>query len=149
MKILKASAWSEDQILNYLERADTPLRISCNQTDGYPLICSLWFVHKDGILWSASHKNSYLVKALKNNPKIGLEVATNELPYHGVRGKADTELIDDSSGKILGKVSGKYLQGGNESLSRWLLSRKEDEYAIKIKPISLTSWDFSARMDAP
>lgn len=148
MKILTGSAWSKDQIFQYLDQTNTPLRISCNQTDGYPIICSLWFVHEDGILWAASHKNSYIIKALKSNPKIGIEVATNDLPYHGVRGKADTELVDDSSAEVLNKLIDKYLQDGNENLSRWLLSRKKDEYAIKIKPVSLSSWDFSARMDS-
>ena len=93
-------------------------------------------------------QNSHIVKTLRNNKKIGLEVATNEFPYHGVRGKANVELIDDSSGKVLSQVIDKYLQDGNKNLAEWLMSRKKDEYAIKIEPIVLNSWDFSARMSA-
>ena len=40
------------------------------------------------------------------------------------------------------------VQGGNKGLSSWLMSRKKDEYAIKIEPTILNSWDFSARMDS-
>ena len=148
MKIRANSAWSKDEIFRYLDDTNTPLRISCNEDDGYPLICSLWFIHDNGVLWSASHKNSHIVKTLRNNKKIGLEVATNEFPYHGVRGKANVELIDDSSGKVLSQVIDKYLQDGNKNLAEWLMSRKKDEYAIKIEPIVLNSWDFSARMSA-
>tara|TARA_R110002072_G_scaffold1164_4_gene9655 strand:+ start:26804 stop:27256 length:453 start_codon:yes stop_codon:yes gene_type:complete len=148
MDINSNSAWSKGEIFSYLDQANTPCRIACIQKDGYPTICSLWFIHDNGVLWSASHKNSHIIKTLQRNPKVGFEVATNELPYHGVRGRANVELVDDSSGTVLGKVIDKYLQGGNKSLANWLLSRKQDEIAIKIKPISLNAWDFSARMDS-
>ncbi|MBL1142132.1 MAG: hypothetical protein HND53_08905 [Proteobacteria bacterium] len=146
MKIHPNSSWSKDEIFNYLDQATTPIRISCTDDDGYPVICSLWFIHQDGVLWAASHRNSYIIKALKNNPKTGFEVATNEYPYHGVRGKADITLLEDSSVNILEKVITKYLQGSNKKLSNWLLSRKKDEYAIRICPISINAWDFSKRM---
>jgi hypothetical protein len=87
-----------------------------------------------------------MVKTLRKDPKIGFEVATNEYPYHGVRGKANITLLEDSAEDILEKVIGKYLRGSNKNLSDWLMSRKADEYAIKISPITLNSWDFSARM---
>ncbi|MFT6051428.1 MAG: nitroimidazol reductase NimA-like FMN-containing flavoprotein [Halioglobus sp.] len=146
MKIHPNSAWSKDTIFEYLDNANTPLRISCTGSDGYPIICSLWYIHQDGVLWSASHKNSHMVKTLRKDPKIGFEVATNEYPYHGVRGKANITLLEDSAEDILEKVIGKYLRGSNKNLSDWLMSRKADEYAIKISPITLNSWDFSARM---
>ncbi len=146
MKIHPSSSWSKDEIFNYLDRATTPIRVSCNDDDGYPVICSLWFFHQDGVLWAASHRSAHIIKLLRRNPKIGFEVATNEYPYHGVRGKADITLLEDISENILEKVIDKYLQGSNKKLSSWLLSRKKDEYAIKICPISLNSWDFSKRM---
>ena len=146
MKTHPRSASTKDKINEYLATANTPLRISCNDRDGYPIICSLWFIYQDGELWSASHKNSHIVKALQQSQKIALEVASNEYPYHGIRGKADITLVDDSAGLVLQKVIDKYLQGGNKPLSDWLLSRKEDEYAIKISPIMINSWDFSTRM---
>lgn len=149
MKIHPKSAWSKDKIFQYLDQTETPIRLSCLGADGYPMIASLWFVHKEGVLWAASHENSHIVKVLKNNPKVGFEVATNQYPYHGVRGKADVLLMDDRSENILDKVIDKYLQGGNKSLAAWLLSRKENECAIKISPVALSSWDFSGRMERP
>jgi nitroimidazol reductase NimA-like FMN-containing flavoprotein (pyridoxamine 5'-phosphate oxidase superfamily) len=147
MKIHRNSAWSQQEISNYLDQTNTPLRIACNDGDGYPIICSLWFVHQDGVLWAASHKNSHIIKTLLKNPKIGFEVATNEYPYHGVRGKANVELLENEAGSILEKVIAKYLQDSNQKLGTWLMSRKKDEYAIKISPLSLNSWDFSERME--
>ena len=146
MRVHSSSAWSKDEIFKYLDSADTPIRISCNDRDDYPVICSLWFIHQDGVLWAASHRNSHIIKTLGNNPRIGFEVATNEYPYHGVRGKANITLLEDNSTNILEKVIDKYLQGSNKKLSSWLVSRKKDEYAIKICPVSINSWDFSKRM---
>ena len=117
MKINNGSAWSKDEILNYLNNANTPLRISCNDSDGYPIICSLWFIHKDGVLWAASHKNAHVVKVLQSTNKIGLEIATNEMPYQGIRGKATVELIDDSAGKVLSQLINKYLGSSNTQLA--------------------------------
>lgn len=147
MKIHRNSAWSQQEISTYLDQANTPLRISCNDGDGYPIICSLWFVHQNGVLWSASHKNSHIIKTLLDNPKIGFEVATNDYPYHGVRGKADIELLEKDGESVLEKVIDKYLEDSNQSLATWLMSRKKDEYAIKISPLSINAWDFSDRMD--
>ena len=146
MKINSKSAWSQQEIFKYLDNASTPIRIACTDSDGYPVICSLWFVHKDGVLWSASHKNSHLIKTLSQNPKIGFEVATNHYPYYGIRGKANISLFKDSSELVLDKVIDKYLQGSNAKLSQWLKSRQDDEYAIKIEPTTLNSWDFADRM---
>jgi nitroimidazol reductase NimA-like FMN-containing flavoprotein (pyridoxamine 5'-phosphate oxidase superfamily) len=147
MKVNRNSAWSKSEIFRYFDKAITPIRVSCIDTDGYPIICSLWFIHLDGVLWSASHKNAHIIKTLSNNTKVAFEVASNEYPYHGVRGKADVMLLKDDQDDILEKVIDKYLQGSNKELSSWLLSRKKDEYAIKISPITLNSWDFSQRMD--
>ncbi|MGK0499731.1 MAG: nitroimidazol reductase NimA-like FMN-containing flavoprotein [Oceanicoccus sp.] len=146
MKIHPKSAWSKAKIFEYLDQAKTPLRISFNNNDGYPTIGSLWYVHQDGVLWAASHKNSHIIKTLKNTQKIGFEIATNEYPYHGVRGKANITLVKYDSENVLEQVINKYLQGSNEDLSRWLMSRKSDEYSIRISPITINSWDFSGRM---
>lgn len=147
MKIHANSAWSKEQIFNYLDQTTTPMRISCHDDDGHPIICSLWFFHQDGILWAASHQKSHIIRRLIKNPNVGFEIATNDYPYHGVRGKANITLIRDAEVNILGKVIDKYLQGSNTKLANWLLSRQDEEYAIKITPISINSWDFSERME--
>lgn len=146
MKIHADSCWSKQEIYQYLDHAKTPLRLSCVESDGHPVICSLWFKHDEGLLWAACHKNSHIIKCLKNNNKVAVEVAGNEIPYQGVRGKATVELIDDEHGNVLSLLIDKYLQGSNQPLANWLLSRKKNEYAIKITPIQLNAWDFSERM---
>lgn len=146
MKIHPKSAWTEDKITAFLNEAKIPMRIACTGRDGFPTICSLWFFYNEGALWSASHKNSHIVKQLSANPKIGLEIATNEYPYHGVRGRGVAELIAENAGDTLQTLIEKYLGDSNASLATWLMSRVDDEYAIKVAPLALNSWDFSDRM---
>lgn len=147
MKIHSKSAWTEDKITAFLDEAAIPLRIACLGQDGFPIVCSVWYFHEDGALWSASHKNSHLVEQLLANPKVGIEIATNDYPYHGVRGKATIELLAEPAENVLKRLLQKYLGDSNASLAQWLMSRVADEYAIKITPIILNSWDFSNRME--
>ncbi|MEH6445531.1 MAG: hypothetical protein V7784_16675 [Oceanospirillaceae bacterium] len=86
MKIKQNSAWSKDETFQYLDKTIIPIRVSCIDTDGHPIICSVWFIHLDGILWSASHKGVHIIKALANATKVAFEVANNKYPCHRVRG---------------------------------------------------------------
>ncbi len=148
MKLNKRSAWSKDQVFAFLDNERIPMRLAVIGADSYPLVCSLWFIRDGEVLWAASHRNAHIITLLAANKKAGFEVATNSYPYKGVRGKADIELVEDRSVDVLDKLVARYLQGGNKKLASWLLSRKQEEYAIKIVPRLVTSWDFSHRMTA-
>ena len=146
MKLNPNSDWDLEEIERYLGSAQSPMRISYNAAGGYPLVSSLWFIYEEGTLWAASHKNSYLAKKLQDNPKVGFEISTNDYPYCGVRGKADALLLHDSDERVLERLIEKYLKGSNKKLASWLLSRQADEFAIRIKPVTLNAWDFASRM---
>jgi nitroimidazol reductase NimA-like FMN-containing flavoprotein (pyridoxamine 5'-phosphate oxidase superfamily) len=146
MNINLKSQWNENQITNFLENANIPVRLSFLNKNNEPSICSLWFIYEDGFIWSASHKSSYLVNQLKTNKKIAFEISTNDYPYKGVRGKALAALSKPDAKNVLNKLISKYLDNSNVKLATWLQSRIEDEYAIKIAPSIINSWDFSGRM---
>lgn len=146
MKINSKSAWSEHEIVDFVTHSEIPLRLATVDTNGYPLICSLWFYYDEGVFWSATHKNARVIELLKRHAGIGFEIATNDYPYKGVRGKADVELVREGAGAVLERLIDRYLHGSNRDLSDWLLSRKNDEYALKIVPITINAWDFSSRM---
>jgi len=146
MNLHPASQWQESTIETFLVDTDTPLRLSFLNNQGEPMICSLWFSYHDDILWAASHKNSYVVKQLRDNTKVSFEVSTNNYPYKGVRGKATAELTTTDADQVLTQLINKYLDEGNSNLASWLMSRAKDEYVIKIRPESINAWDFSDRM---
>jgi nitroimidazol reductase NimA-like FMN-containing flavoprotein (pyridoxamine 5'-phosphate oxidase superfamily) len=147
MKISKKSTWTEGEIEVFLAAAKTPMRLAFNDRDGFPGVCSLWFYFDEGCFWAATHKNSHVIKMLKQSGKVSLEVATNEYPYKGVRGKANVELTTDGASAVLNRLIDRYLVDGNNKLADWLLSRVADEYVLKVTPHTLNAWDFSSRMD--
>ncbi len=146
MRLRSKSTWNKNEIVQFLSAETVPMRLSFVNNKGEPAICSLWFNYFEGALWSASHQTAYVVKQLKNNPNVAFEISTNDYPYKGVRGKATAELIKADGELVLTELIERYLANSNTQLADWLLSRAADEYAIKLSPTVINSWDFSHRM---
>ncbi|WP_373083303.1 pyridoxamine 5'-phosphate oxidase family protein [Zhongshania sp.] len=123
-----------------------PVRLAAIDKDGFPVICSLWFIYQDSELLCASHASAKIIRVLKENPHCAFEVSINSVPYKGVRGKAIASLKSDADGAVLSQLIARYLGDSQPKLSKWLLSRRKDEYAIHLKITSQSSWDFSERM---
>lgn len=147
MKINAKSDWDQQRIVEFLQQAEVPVRLSFADAKGQPRICSLWFTFEDGALWSASHQNAFLVKQLQSGDLIAFEVSTNDYPYKGVRGQARVELTRHNAAGVLQALIAKYLGDSNQQLAQWLLSRADEEYVIKMVPTGVNAWDFSHRME--
>ncbi len=145
-KISDKSAWNAQQIGAFLDDAQIPLRLSCIDADGFPAICSLWFMHVEGALLLATHQSAYVVRLLEQNPRVAFEVAVNDYPYRGVRGKATALLEREGAAEVLPRLIEKYLGDSNKQLASWLLGRVDEEYVIRLEPTLITAWDYGARM---
>ncbi|MFT4919619.1 MAG: hypothetical protein ACI8RU_002241 [Zhongshania aliphaticivorans] len=130
----------------FLNNSLVPIRLAAIDKDGFPVICSLWFIYQEGELLCASHASAKIIRLLKANPNCAFEVSVNSVPYKGVRGKAIASLKSDSEGVVLSSLIARYLGDSQPGLSQWLLGRRADEYAIHLKITSQSDWDFSARM---
>lgn len=146
--IAKSSAWSASEIESYLQETDIPLRLACNGNEGYPVLCSVWYQLKDDSLWCASHESSRVIAALTENPKCAFEIASNEMPYRGVRGQADVVLQREAAADVLERLMARYLDKSNAPLATWLRSRVGGEYAIELRPRWISAWDYRHRMHA-
>ena len=144
----RASQWDEQQVAAFLEDAMIPLRLAFNDAEGYPRVCSLWFLWRDEALWSASHGSAFAIKRLQDDPRVSFEVSTNDYPYKGVRGKGRADLLREGAADILDALIDKYLGDSNRKLASWLRSRADQEFAIRISPEVINSWDFSSRMSS-
>ena len=142
----KKSAWNKQELQDFLVSSKIPVRISVLD-DEYPLICSVWFEYLDEKLVIVSHEDSKLAKTLLRQRKCGFEIATNDPPYKGVRGKADVVAEAEGSGDTLRRVIQRYLGGTNQKLASWLLSRVEHEVKFTLHPTWVTSWDYGERME--
>ena len=144
--IRSTSAWDQQQIHAFLSGSRIPLRLACNAGQGFPLLNSLWFEQREGSLWCATHASSAIVPFLQRDPRCAFEIALNDPPYCGVRGQARALLTLDGAGELLQRLIERYLGDSNPALAAWLMSRADDEYAIRLDPTWLTSWDYRPRM---
>ncbi len=146
LPLAKSSRFDAEQIEQFLSSKVIPLRLSCNTNSGYPLLSSLWFFYEQGSLFCATHESTALVRYLKEDSRCAFEVAVNEPPYKGVRGQGHAHLERADADSILGRLIDRYLGHRKSELARWLLSRVDEEYVIRIVPQWVSSWDYTARM---
>lgn len=124
-----------------------PLRFSCINNSGWPVILSLWYLQKDEKIYCATQKNAKVIQYLQENPKCAFEIAPDKPPYLGIRGRGKVVLREDIALEILESLIIRYLGNKDSSLAKFLLSQRENEVAIEIIPSKLFSWDYSARMN--
>ena len=85
---------------------------------------------------------------LEKNNRCAFEVAPNDPPYRGVRGKAVATLTREGASDVLDHLIERYLGSTNTSLANWLRSRVDEEYVIELQPHTISSWDYGGRMDS-
>lgn len=135
------------ELEHYLQSVHIPIRLSCVTTSGWPLIVSLWYLYEDGKFYCATQEKSKIVSYLRENPRCGFEVAGDDPPYCGVRGKGEA-IIDESQGAMrLEQLITRYVGDTQNSFAQKLLSRRDTEVAIVIQPASLYTWNFKSRMN--
>ena len=132
----------------YLDRVQIPLRLACANQEGWPRVLSLWFYYEGGKLYCATRATAHVVGWLENEPRCAFEIASDQPPYCGIRGKALATIDRGLGGEVLERLITRYLGKADVPLARWLLKRKQAEVAIILKPISLHAWNYSERMEA-
>ena len=147
MNLSKASAWSELEVTEFLRSSTIPMRIATN-TESYPTLCSVWYLFDEqaGELLCVSHQKSKLVLDITASKKCSFEIAPNEPPYFGVRGKAVVTLSKENVLDTLTTVMSRYLGGTDCRLAKWLIGRSDEEYVLRLTPVQTTSWDYRERM---
>lgn len=147
MRLGEGSAWTEDETLAFLDRFRVPLRVSANTPSGFPLICSLWFRRDGERLLCATQRSAHVARCLERDPRCAFELAPNEPPYFGVRGRGMARIRTEGAEAVLESLIDRYLDDRDSALARWLLARAADEVVIEIEPEWLTSWDYRDRMN--
>jgi nitroimidazol reductase NimA-like FMN-containing flavoprotein (pyridoxamine 5'-phosphate oxidase superfamily) len=138
--------WSQEAITSYLQQMRIPLRLASVTNTGWPLVISLWYLYENGRFYCATQKTAKIVAHLAGEPRCAFEIAADEPPYRGVRGQGKAVIIPERGAEILSRLLERYLQDATSTLAQWLLARSQQEVAIEIEPVALTSWDYTARM---
>jgi len=146
--VITTGPWNSKQLQKYLSESTIPMRLASSGRTGWPLVVSLWYVYRNGMLWCACQQDSKVISLLENDPRCAFEIAGDHPPYRGVRGRGRAILDRARGGEILGALLGRYDVSPRGRLGQWLLSRRDAEVAIGIDPTWLGSWDFTERMSA-
>jgi len=133
-------------IEQYLKAVKIPLRLACTNSDGWPVVLSLWFEYDQGLLYCASHKQAKVISYLQDNPRCGFEIAADQPPYCGARGRGKVTLDENRGEEVLKRLLNRYVGNLDNPLAQKLLLRSDGEIAIVIKPVTLFSWNFTQRM---
>jgi len=145
MPTVRSGPWSPDAIAEYLAGATIPIRLASSGKH-FPLVQSLWFLYDQDSLWCCTQADSVLAKRLHRDDHVGFEISADAPPYRGVRGKGRAQIEPDAAAHILPRLVERYLGAEPTEFSAWLLSRIDNEIAIRITDLSVSSWDYSTRM---
>ncbi len=138
--------WGRPAVAEFLAVTVIPMRIGVESPSGWPTVLSVWFVPDDDDLLAATRPTSALVRSLERQSRCGFEIAADEPPYRGVRGRGLVELDRSAGRSTLERLLTRYLGDIESPLARRLLAQADDEVCVRIRPRSIVSWDFSARM---
>ncbi len=138
--------WSAELVRAHLDSSVIPLRIGVESRTGWPLVLSVWFVADGFELLGATRPTSALVRCLERQPRCGFEVASDRPPYAGVRGRAHVELDPAAGAQVLDRLLIRYLGSVDTPLGERLRATAADEVCFRLRPVSITSWDFRRRM---
>ena len=146
--VKKTSAWDQQSIDAFLRSTVIPVRLACSDAEGVPLICSLWYLYDNEVIWCATQQSAAIVRLIEDQRQCGFEIAPEAMPYRGVRGQGKVTLLSDEGEAVLLRLIDRYLGKRDSDFAQWLVKRAETEVAIKIQPDWFTSWDFSRRMSS-
>jgi len=145
LPVRSKSAWDTARINHYLDSSEHPLRISIISA-GRPLIVPLWYEFDGQVFWCASPAHAKVVKLISKDGRCGFDLSDNAMPYRGVRGQGTAAIVSERGGDVLTRLIQRYLKRDDTAFARWLISRRDEEVAIRIQPEWITAWDFSDRM---
>jgi nitroimidazol reductase NimA-like FMN-containing flavoprotein (pyridoxamine 5'-phosphate oxidase superfamily) len=138
--------FSREEVRAYLDEAVVPLRLAVVARSGWPVVVSLWFARDGEQLVCATQASSPIVAAVGREPRCAFEVAGCEPPYRGVRGRAAVAVEPDADLRTLRGLVERYLGSADGRFAAWLLGRTSPEVVLRLDPVSVSSWDYGARM---
>ena len=88
---------TDEEVAAFLDEQRTVICATAGR-DGWPHLMPLWYVVRDGELWSWTYGASQKVKNLERDPKatIQVEAGTEYQELRGVMFKCEVELVTDT-----------------------------------------------------
>jgi hypothetical protein len=138
--------WGPEAVADFLQASTLPIRIATRRSDGSLWPVALWYRYQDGVFECATEASADLVGILRNDPGVGVDVSTNDVPYRGVRATGRASITPEGARSLLEALIQRYLGGTDSELATRLLSDHREEVRIRIEPTEIYSWDYADRM---
>lgn len=143
---IRSGPWDLPEIEEFLRSTVIPVRLATTGSAG-PLVQSLWFLYEDSAVWCCTQRDSVVARRLRSEPRCAFEVAGDDPPYRGVRGRGVAVLDPEPAAALLERLISRYRIDDESRLAAWLRSRVHDEVATRIGDLAVSSWDYSPRME--
>jgi PPOX class probable F420-dependent enzyme len=117
--------------------------------DGYPHLMPLWYVVRDGELWSWTFAKSQKVRNLERDPRATLQVeaGTDYAQLRGVMLKCDVTIHRDTDKvvELALELYARYRPGGpggvDDSVREMILAQAPKRVALQFTERSRATWD--------
>ena len=135
---------SDDEVAAFLDDQRTVI-CATNGRDGWPHLMPLWYVVRDGELWSWTYAKSQKVRNLERDDRVTLQVETGEQydQLHGVMIKARVVLHREAKDvAALGtEIFTRYTGGQSEDVKEMVAAQAPKRVAMQFVAHSCATWD--------
>ena len=98
----------------FLKTPGILMRIACLRSDGSPLITPIWFIHQSNFIYFTPRAQSEWLDCLRRDPRVGLCIDEQDLPYRKLIVEGAAELVhdlgeDDDWRDLYRQMAGRYV----------------------------------------
>lgn len=86
---------TQQETQQFLDEPGHLVRIATVDADGMPRVVPIWFLHRAGEVMFTPRGTSVFLRNLRRDPRVGLSVDEEPLPYRKVTVQGRVELVHD------------------------------------------------------
>jgi nitroimidazol reductase NimA-like FMN-containing flavoprotein (pyridoxamine 5'-phosphate oxidase superfamily) len=139
---------SDEEVLAFLDEQRTVI-CATNGRDGWPHLMPLWYVVRNGELWSWTYAASQKVKNVERDPRatIQVEAGTEYQELRGVMFKCEVELIRESEDvaalgiDIFGRYGGVEPADLDDQVREMVLKQATKRVGLRFAERERATWD--------
>ncbi len=83
------------EVAAFLDEPGHLLRLATVDPDGMPRVVPIWFIHRDGEIFFTPRGPSAFLANLRRDPRVGLSIDEEPLPYRKVTAQGSARLVHD------------------------------------------------------
>jgi nitroimidazol reductase NimA-like FMN-containing flavoprotein (pyridoxamine 5'-phosphate oxidase superfamily) len=152
MRIMHASPgfgskMSESQVNEFLTKSKLNLLLGTTDEKNEPNVHPVWYFYENRKLYIETGKTTKKAQNVYKKNTVYFCIDDEQLPYKGVRGKADARIIERISEMlpIAEKIMLKYTGSLDNKVAKFLLDgvKNGDSVILELEPRYFSAWDHS------